>query len=51
MANKPTLFEDLLTLEQAAKEMGGRLVAESDGISRGATFTLELPIAQMEAAA
>jgi signal transduction histidine kinase len=35
----------------AAKEMGGRLVAESDGPSRGAKFTLELPMARMEVAA
>jgi PAS domain S-box-containing protein len=27
----------------AAKEMGGSLTVQSDGISRGATFTLELP--------
>ena len=27
----------------AAKEMGGSLTAQSDGIGRGATFTLELP--------
>jgi len=33
----------------AAKEMGGRLIAESGGLSHGATFTLELPVAQMEA--
>jgi signal transduction histidine kinase len=26
-----------------AKEMGGRLVAHSDGVGQGATFTLELP--------
>lgn len=29
----------------AAKEIGGSLNAQSDGIGRGATFTLELPIA------
>ncbi|MEQ1858659.1 MAG: HAMP domain-containing sensor histidine kinase [Chthoniobacteraceae bacterium] len=29
----------------AAKEMGGSLTAQSDGPGRGATFTLELPIA------
>jgi C4-dicarboxylate-specific signal transduction histidine kinase len=28
----------------AANEMGGRLTAHSDGIGRGATFTLELPL-------
>jgi signal transduction histidine kinase len=28
----------------AAKEMGGTLVAFSDGTGRGATFTLELPV-------
>jgi signal transduction histidine kinase len=28
----------------AAKEMGGSLTAHSDGIGRGATFTLELPL-------
>jgi signal transduction histidine kinase len=28
----------------AAKEMGGRLFAQSDGVGKGATFTLELPI-------
>jgi C4-dicarboxylate-specific signal transduction histidine kinase len=28
----------------AAKEMGGRLTAHSDGLDRGATFTLELPL-------
>jgi C4-dicarboxylate-specific signal transduction histidine kinase len=29
----------------AAKEMGGILTAESEGLGRGATFTLDLPIA------
>jgi PAS domain S-box-containing protein len=28
----------------AAREMGGRLIARSDGPGRGATFTLELPV-------
>src|SRR5437899_6179087 len=28
----------------AAKEMGGRLIAHSHGVGRGATFTLELPL-------
>jgi signal transduction histidine kinase len=28
----------------AAREMGGRLFAESDGPGKGATFTLELPV-------
>jgi PAS domain S-box-containing protein len=28
----------------AAKEMGGALVAESEGLGKGATFTLELPL-------
>ena len=28
----------------AAKELGGSLVARSDGLGKGATFTLELPI-------
>jgi C4-dicarboxylate-specific signal transduction histidine kinase len=41
----------LHTAALAAKEMGGSLTAQSDGLSRGATFTLELPLAQMEAAA
>jgi two-component system, NtrC family, sensor kinase len=27
----------------AAKELGGTLVADSDGLGKGATFTLELP--------
>lgn len=30
----------------AAKEMGGSLLAHSDGVGKGATFTLELPIDQ-----
>jgi C4-dicarboxylate-specific signal transduction histidine kinase len=30
----------------AAKEMGGSLQVASDGIGRGATFTLELPLAR-----
>lgn len=34
----------------AAREMGGRLQVESDGPGRGATFTLEIPIAMAEAA-
>jgi two-component system NtrC family sensor kinase len=29
----------------AAQQMGGRLTAQSDGPGRGATFTLELPVA------
>ena len=33
---------------QAAKEMGGTLTAFSDGIGRGATFTLELPLQTTE---
>jgi C4-dicarboxylate-specific signal transduction histidine kinase len=28
----------------AAREMGGKLIAESDGIGCGAVFTLELPL-------
>jgi len=28
----------------AAKEMGGSLIARSDGPGKGATFTLELPL-------
>ena len=28
----------------AAKEMGGALNAQSDGLGRGATFTLDLPL-------
>jgi PAS domain S-box-containing protein len=32
----------------AAKEMGGRLMATSDGVGTGASFTLELPIARKE---
>jgi signal transduction histidine kinase len=30
----------------AAKEMGGSLTAHSDGLGHGATFVLELPVAQ-----
>ena len=30
----------------AAKEMGGALYAQSDGVGQGATFTLELPISE-----
>lgn len=30
----------------AAREMGGKLLAESDGVGRGAVFTLELPLQQ-----
>ena len=33
----------------AAREMGGSLRVESDGIGRGATFTLELPLADPRA--
>ncbi|HEV8523549.1 MAG TPA: ATP-binding protein [Terriglobales bacterium] len=33
----------------AAKEMGGRLTAHSDGPGKGAAFTLELPIREEEA--
>jgi signal transduction histidine kinase len=29
----------------AAKEMGGKLASQSDGLGRGATFILELPLA------
>jgi signal transduction histidine kinase len=29
----------------AARDMGGALAAESAGLGKGATFTLELPIA------
>ncbi|MCK4660241.1 MAG: hypothetical protein KAV82_12030 [Phycisphaerae bacterium] len=32
-----------------AKELGGSLVADSDGPGKGATFTLELPISRAEA--
>ena len=32
----------------AANEMGGRLTVHSDGIGRGATFTLELPLTKAE---
>jgi len=31
----------------ACREMGGRLLASSDGIGKGATFTLELPISEL----
>jgi PAS domain S-box-containing protein len=30
----------------AAREMGGSLIAQSEGLGRGSTFTLELPITQ-----
>ena len=33
----------------AAEEMGGSLSAHSDGLGKGATFTLELPLKQIEA--
>jgi C4-dicarboxylate-specific signal transduction histidine kinase len=33
----------------AAKEMGGQLTAHSEGLGRGATFTLELPITSRKA--
>jgi C4-dicarboxylate-specific signal transduction histidine kinase len=33
----------------AAKEMGGTLTAQSDGLGKGAAFTLELPIKQVGA--
>jgi PAS domain S-box-containing protein len=33
----------------AAKEMGGQLIAHSEGLGRGATFILELPLAQPKA--
>jgi signal transduction histidine kinase len=32
----------------AAKEMGGRLTARSDGVGCGASFTLELPLKPAE---
>jgi|SRR5579871_2523197 len=32
----------------AAREMGGTLKVESEGVGKGATFTLELPIQMME---
>jgi len=34
----------------AAREMGGNLLAHSDGIGHGATFTLDLPLAGMTSA-
>ena len=34
---------------QAAEEMGGSLSVHSDGLGKGATFTLELPLKQIEA--
>ncbi|MGH8046991.1 MAG: sensor histidine kinase, partial [Chthoniobacterales bacterium] len=34
----------------AAKELGGSLTAHSDGVNQGATFTLELPLQNPEAA-
>jgi ligand-binding sensor domain-containing protein/signal transduction histidine kinase len=34
----------------AAKELGGTLVASSEGLGKGATFTLELPVAGMSQA-
>ena len=34
----------LHTSANAAKEMGGRLWAESEGLGRGATFNLEIPV-------
>jgi len=33
---------------QAAKEMGGRLTGASDGLGKGATFCLELPVARVK---
>jgi signal transduction histidine kinase len=35
----------------AARQMGGCIVAHSDGPGRGASFSLELPLAQLEVAA
>jgi signal transduction histidine kinase len=35
----------------AAKEMGGSLTARSDGLGKGATFTLEIPMRPSEAKA
>lgn len=35
----------------AAREMGGSLVARSDGLGKGATFILELPLVENQAAA
>ncbi|MFO1501124.1 MAG: ATP-binding protein [Verrucomicrobiota bacterium] len=32
----------------AAREMGGSLHASSPGLGRGATFTLELPVAEKD---
>jgi C4-dicarboxylate-specific signal transduction histidine kinase len=34
----------------AARQLGGALWAESDGLGRGATFTLELPLSARETA-
>jgi hypothetical protein len=44
MAVAPALFRQRESLASAlaAKEMGGSFSAQSDGIGRGATFTLEL---------
>ena len=39
----------LHTSALAAREMGGSLAAHSDGLGRGATFTLTLPLAKEEA--
>ncbi|MGO8696833.1 MAG: sensor histidine kinase [Limisphaerales bacterium] len=39
----------LHTSALAAKEMGGTLRAHSEGLGRGATFTLELPVAHQSA--
>lgn len=41
----------LTIAKKLAESHGGRLVAESEGIGRGATFTLELPLAEEAAAA
>jgi signal transduction histidine kinase len=35
----------LFIVAQTAKRHGGRAFAQSDGVGRGATFTLELPLA------